>query len=155
MIPLQPFLDKARRWCSLQERSALQVLTRLQKEGCPLPQATEILDILQQEGFQDDARLAQVYARSKAVHSAWGLAKIRQALQLMGVQDGPIAEALAQIDADAALARLDKTLLQKWDRLQGETDPRQRKAKLVRFLQQKGYSLSQIFAAIARLKLDT
>jgi SOS response regulatory protein OraA/RecX len=153
MMPLQPHLDKARRWCALQERSALQVLTRLQGEGLAPPQALEVLQILQQEGFQDDARLATLYARSKAVHAAWGPAKIRAALRRMGIDAPLIAQALATLDTDAADARLDKTLRHKWQTLQKETDPRQRKAKLLRYLLQKGYTYAQIQAALVRLDI--
>jgi regulatory protein len=148
---LQPHLDKARRWCSIQERAALQVLLRLQEQGCALPQAEEILGILQAEGYQDDARLAQVYARSKAVHAAWGPVKIRHALRRMGVADTYIDTALTMLDAELAQTRLDKTLTSKLHTLAREKDPWQRKAKLFRFLQQKGYTTGQIQEAIQRL----
>jgi SOS response regulatory protein OraA/RecX len=87
------------------------------------------------------------------VHAAWGPAKIRAALRRMGIDAPLIAQALATLDTDAADARLDKTLRHKWQTLQKETDPRQRKAKLLRYLLQKGYTYAQIQAALVRLDI--
>ncbi|MCE3007601.1 MAG: RecX family transcriptional regulator [Bacteroidetes bacterium] len=146
MMPgLEPWLTRAQRYCAQQERSAMEVLMKLQGWGCPTPWALEILRLLQDERYQDEQRFASLYVRSKANQNQWGRQKIAAGLARKGVP-GPIAEAALQaLDGAEQQQRIQKLMRRKLAQL--PPDSPQRYERVVRYLLQKGFSYPDIRAA--------
>ena len=110
--------------------------------------AIKLLDELVKDKYVDDLRYATAFARDKASISGWGATKIRYALSVKGVSREVIDEALCEIDASCAQARLDRLLENKYRSL--KEDP-QCKLKMLRFGLGRGYSYNEVEAAVRKL----
>lgn len=141
-LPLEPWLGQARQYCASQERSGLEVLTFLQKKGCPPGADLEILHLLQADNYQHEQRFAAAFARDKLKLNGWGPLKIRQALRMKGVPEEYVATALASLEADDRAAKVLDLLKQKLRQLKPE-DP-QHWPKAVRYLLGRGFSYDEI-----------
>ncbi|MDY6418876.1 MAG: regulatory protein RecX, partial [Bacteroidales bacterium] len=100
------------------------------------------------EGYVDDRRYAAAYAREKSALAGWGPVKIRTTLLARGVPREVAVEALGEIDADRAAAKLEKVLEAKWRTLQ---DDPQGRLKLIRFALSRGYDYDPLRPLIDRL----
>lgn len=90
---------------------AIKLLTRREHSRAELQQKltmkfrlhaaelNEVLDQLLEEGWQSDARFAEVYLRSRS-HQGYGWQRIRMELQQRGVEDGIAKEAYEQSEID-------------------------------------------------------
>ena len=95
---------------------------------------------LSYEGLQSDARLAEVYVRSRAGQGR-GLEKIRAELKNKGVRDKEIKTALLQCGVDW-LENLNRISSRRF----GNTHPEnvRERAKRSRFFRQRGFSFDEI-----------
>ncbi len=103
--------------------------------------AEELVDSLVKDRFVDDFRYACAYAREKSFVSGWGPHKVSTMLLSKQIDRQTIQDALSDIDAERASAKLSKVLEVKWKSLAG--DP-QAKYKLLRFALSRGYDYSQV-----------
>ena len=110
--------------------------------------AEAVVAALVADGYVDDRRYAAAFARDKSGLSGWGPVKIRSALLARGVDRAVVLDALGQIDADRAAARLEKVLETKWRTLR---DDPQGRLKLIRFALSRGYDYEPIRPIIERL----
>lgn len=104
----------------------------------------QTLEQLQAESLLSDARFAECFIRA-AINKGQGPLRIRQELARKGVADGLIAETLASSETDwFALA---ESVLRKKFPLAHESsiDARER-ARCMRFLQYRGFSMDHISA---------
>ena len=105
----------------------------------------EIVSRLKAEKFIDDSRYAKAYARDKSAISGWGRVKIRHALAAKGVAREAVAEAMAEIDGNPGLEKLEKALKVKASAL--KDDPHCR-YKLLRFALGRGYEYDEVRALV-------
>ncbi|NLZ19376.1 MAG: RecX family transcriptional regulator [Bacteroidales bacterium] len=110
--------------------------------------ADAVVKALVAEGYVDDRRYAAAFARDKSGLAGWGPVKIRSALLARGVDRETVLEALEEIDADRAAARLEKVLEAKWRTLR---DDPQGRLKLIRFALSRGYDYEPVRPLIERL----
>ena len=110
--------------------------------------AARIVASLVQDRFVDDRRYAAAYAREKSALSGWGPVKIRTTLLARGVPREVALEALGEIDADRAAAKLEKVLETKWRTLR---DDPQGRLKLIRFALSRGYDYDPVKPLVERL----
>lgn len=110
--------------------------------------AEAVVSALVAEGYVDDRRYAAAYAREKSALAGWGPVKIRTTLLARGVPREVAVEALGEIDADRAAAKLEKVLEAKWRTLQ---DDPQGRLKLIRFALSRGYDYDPLRPLIDRL----
>ena len=110
--------------------------------------ADAVVAALVADGYVDDRRYAAAFARDKSALSGWGPVKIRSALLARGVPREVVLDALGEIDADRAAARLEKVLEAKWRTLR---DDPQGRLKLIRFALSRGYDYDPIRPIINRL----
>lgn len=141
--------DRLRRLCSRREYCSCDILRKATDalEG-DRETAIKLLDELVKDKYVDDLRYATAFARDKASISGWGATKIRYALSAKGVSREVIDEALCEIDASSAQARLDRLLENKYRSL--KDDP-QCKLKMLRFGLGRGYSYNEVEAAVRKL----
>ena len=110
--------------------------------------ADAVVEALVAEGYVDDRRYAAAYAREKSALAGWGPVKIRTTLLARGVPREVAVEALGEIDADRAAAKLEKVLEAKWRTRQ---DDPQGRLKLIRFALSRGYDYDPLRPLIDRL----
>ena len=110
--------------------------------------ADAVVASLVADGYVDDRRYAAAFARDKSGLSGWGPVKIRSALLARGVDRAVVLDALGQIDADRAAARLEKVLETKWRTLR---DDPQGRLKLIRFALSRGYDYEPIRPLVERI----
>ena len=142
-------LARLQRLCSKAEYCEADVYRKALKalEG-DAAAAAEVVASLVEDRYVDDARYASAYAREKAGIQGWGPVKIRTTLLARGVPRDVALEALGEIDADRAAAKLEKVLEAKWRTLQ---DDPQGRLKLIRFALSRGYDYDPVRPLIARL----
>jgi regulatory protein len=87
----------------------------------------------------NEERYARAIARGKFRMKQWGRQKIIQALKLQKVSDYCIRKALKEIDADEYEQTLRKLAEKKWYELRAERKSLTKRAKVYRYLLQKGF----------------
>ena len=114
--------------------------------------ARKALESLREDGFVSDLRYASAFAREKAAISGWGPVKIRFALSAKRIEKEVIDQALGEIEAPRADARMRSLLENKWKTLAG--DP-QAKLKLIRFALSRGYDYDTVAPEINGISAGT
>ena len=110
--------------------------------------ADEIVEALVADRFVDDLRYASAFARDKASLTGWGPVKIGFALAAKGVPREVVAQALQDIDADAAGRKMETVLRTKWKTL--AEDP-EGKLKLLKFGLGRGYEYNALQDLVNRI----
>ena len=128
------------------EHSRSELRTKLRRRGVDGDDIDPVLDGLDAEGLQSDARYAESLAHSHA-RKGKGPLRIRAELRQHGVDDAVIASALAALSStwvESAQAARRKRF--------GEAlpDSRAERARQARFLEQRGFTAEHIRAALAR-----
>lgn len=90
--------QKACAYCAYQERAQQEVRDRLYDYGLHQEDVEDLISMLITEGFLNEERFAQAFARGKFRLKGWGRYKIRQALKFKKVSPRCIEKGLAEID---------------------------------------------------------
>ncbi|HRI61124.1 MAG TPA: regulatory protein RecX, partial [Saprospiraceae bacterium] len=133
--PLTPdeALAKLEHFCAYRERCPKEVRTKLAELGVGGKDAAQIFEVLQEDGFFNEARFAMAYAGGKFRINHWGRIRIRQELKMRDIAPDLIQQALDSID-EAEYLKLLQQLLEK-KRSQYKDDDRAREktaASLIR-----------------------
>lgn len=142
----QKSLNRLQRLCSKAEYCAADVYRKALKdmEG-DAGAAARIVASLKEDGYVDDRRYAEAFAREKASLQGWGTVKIRFQLRAKGISEADIAAGLAEVEPDKAADKLLRVLAAKARSLEG--DPQQ-KLKLLKFGLSRGYEYPAVEAAL-------
>jgi regulatory protein len=132
-------------WLARRDLSRAELSHRLRRRGIVEPEIARALDELVSLGYLSDARYASaVVAQRKG---RYGKRAIVHALSERGIAPDDAANALAQLAGSDEAA--DALVL--WQRRFGEPPRDEReKARQVRFLQARGYSLSVALAVLRK-----
>lgn len=146
----EQMLFKASAYCATAEHCEADVRTKLQTWACAPEHIDKIIDYLKQENFLNEQRYCNAFVRDKFRFNQWGKTKIAMMLRTKDIAEETIAEAIDQID-DETYQQTVTTLLQ--TKLKGlkYRDEYDRKAKLIRFAQGRGFEYGIIAAAIEQL----
>ena len=139
-------LAKAASLCSCREYCTSQMQERLLSWGISDRDTEDIICYLIKEKYIDNKRFSRAYCHDKFCYNHWGRVKIRQMLRHLRLSDEEIAEGMEAIPEEDYLQALTDALRQK-DRTLRETDPYQRKGKLVRHLLSRGFEMDLILDA--------
>jgi regulatory protein len=142
-------LERLQRQCARMEYCVSDIRRKALKamEG-DADAADRIVASLVKDRFVDDRRYAAAFAREKSALQGWGAVKIRFLLRGKGVSDEIISEALAEIDVEKAVSKLDKLAADKYRLL--KDDP-QCKLKMLKALLSRGYGYDEVEATVARV----
>ncbi len=110
-----------------------------------------IIDQLIHEKFIDEARFAQAYVKDKFVFNKWGKYKISFQLKLKKVPQNLIEDALNQIEEESYKTTIQELAQSKLKQIKGKTSY-EKKAKLVRFLVQRGFEMEAVNDAISEFQ---
>jgi len=136
----EEILVKIYKYCAYQDRCKSEILQKLEEIGVEEPAwADEIMEHLRRERFWDEERYARSFARGKFRIKSWGRIKIRQELRQKGIPASMIDLALKEeIDEEDYLSTLQR-LVQKKKKERKDDNSWETRAKIYRFLSQKGY----------------
>lgn len=135
---------KAESFCAYQERAQQEVRDKLYEWGLQQKDVEELISELISENFLNEERFAKAYVLGKFRMKAWGKIKIKQHLKAKRISDPLIKIALREIDFDEYISSLEK-LIEKKNISDLTKITLNEKAKLVRYLQSKGYESDLIF----------
>jgi regulatory protein len=133
-----PILDKARKYCSTRETCRSDLLKKMQTWGLTGDPVNKIIEQLLAEGFLNELRYARAAANDQYKFNKWGRIKIKYFLQQHGIPPEIITEALETIDEDAYMKMM-KVQLKEKEKHSRFSNPWDRKAKLMRFANSRGY----------------
>jgi regulatory protein len=132
-------------WLARRDLSRAELTQRLHRRQFEEAEIARVLDELQSLGYLSDAR----YANAVVAHrkGSYGKRAIAHALNERGIAREEAARALAQLEGSDELA----DALGLWQRRFGQPPRDERdKARQVRYLQARGYSLSTALSVLRR-----
>lgn len=136
---------KAESFCAYQERAQQEVRDKLYEWGLNNEDVENVIADLIAEGYINEERFAKSFAQGKFRMKGWGRIKIRQYLKLKNISEPLIKIALAEINADEYQDRLVRIIQKKKQEYSAELTYNE-KAKLIRFLQMRGFENDLIFS---------
>ena len=142
---------KVEAYCAYQERCHSEVTTKLRSFGLDEEQSGRIIAYLIENNYLNEERFAISYATGKLRIKHWGRAKIKQGLIAKFIPKNIIQTALHSFDDEEYEAIFKKLAERKWKDLEREKDPWQKKAKLMRFLQSRGFEQEMIYVWLKEL----
>jgi len=142
--------EKILRYCVYQERSHRQVKEKLYSFGLYKNEVEDLLAELITNGFLNEERFALAYAGGKFRIKNWGKIKITNGLKAQGITPYLINKALKEIDEQDYKDTLRKLLKKKSASLEN-VSPLERKQKLLRFAQSKGYQSELIWQMLEKI----
>lgn len=141
--------SKLAKLCSIKEICKHEAMEKLQKWDIYY-ESEEIIDWLVDENFINNSRFAKFYVRDKYRFNKWGRIKISYHLKHKKISEKDISEALKEINEDEYNDILSSLIAQKNKTLKDE-DPYQKKSKLYRYAQSRGFESDLIFKQIENL----
>ena len=146
MSPEQNFLyEKTRNFCEYQERCIYDVKKKLQLWKATDTTIEKIITQLEKDDFINEERFAVSFAVGKLRNNKWGRTKIFYALSQKHIPEIYIQMGLNEIDEEEYMATLKYILNSKNI---SEKDDFKRKAKLVKYAQQKGFQPSLVWKVL-------
>ncbi len=138
------------RFCAYQERCYQDVEKKLNTYHL-IPQAKEeIILYLLQNNFLNEERFAKHFVSGKLNVNKWGRKKIEYQLRTKGVSNRNIQIALATID-DKSYKDILTSIATKKGTSINEKNPYQKRVKLTRYLQSKGYEMEWIMKVVEEI----
>jgi regulatory protein len=132
-------LQKAKHYCSYQERCHAEVKEKLYSFGLRKAGTEALLSQLIEEGYLNEERFAIQFARGKFRMKQWGRIKIVYELKQKRISEYCIKKALKQISEEEYLETLNKLAARKWKSLKGENNLFVKLRKTQDYLLQKGF----------------
>jgi regulatory protein len=127
------------RYCNYQERCQKEVRNKLYENGADREEVDQFVAELIDEGLLNEERYACSFARGRFRIKNWGRKKIVYELKQDQISEYCIRKALAEIGEDEYRETLIRLASKKFEELKTERNVYTRKAKLQRYLLQKGY----------------
>ena len=141
-------------YCKYQERCHMEVRNKLYELGCRTDEVEFQLSLLIENGVLNEEKFARDYTRGKFRMKQWGREKIKQQLKLRKISDYCIKKAMTEIDGDEYEKILLKLAAKKAEEVKSDRSLPSRKAKIYRYLLQKGYErdmVTDIINAMVRM----
>lgn len=132
-------LQKARQYCSYQERCHSEVKEKLFSFGLNKKEVDTLLSSLIEENYLNEERFAKQYAGGKFRIKKWGRVKIKYALKQKQVSEYCIKKALACIDESDYRKTIETLFEEKLKTLKKEKNIFIKKRKIQDSLLQKGF----------------
>lgn len=136
--------------CSRAEKSPGSVAEKLRQWELSDHEAQAVLQRLLAEKYLDEDRFARSYVRDKFRFNQWGRVKIAYQLKGEKISSPAIETALGEIDDESYRETLLKLLTDKMKKTPAANDY-DRKAKLFRFAQSRGFEGDLVLRLIDRL----
>lgn len=142
--------SRASAMCSKAEKCSNAVSRKLLDWGMAPDEAMAVLKRLIAEKFIDDERFARSYVRDKFRFNKWGKIKIATMLRVEKIDAAIIELSLAEIDENDYRETLFNLISDKNKSIK-TTNQFERKGKLFRFAQSRGFETDLIYERIGEL----
>jgi regulatory protein len=142
------FILDMERFCAYQERSVFEIKTKLHRKGATEEQVAHVIKHLISSNFLNETRFVEAFVQGKSRIKQWGEQRIKSGLRAHHISDPLINQALASLPKSEVQAHLKRWLLKKQDSLKNEEEGPKKRAKIIRFLLSKGFSLDEILKAV-------
>jgi regulatory protein len=142
---MEEILEKMRKYCVFQDRSALEVKLKLNPYRLTQTQMDDLIESLKKDNFINEERFIRNFIRGKMNARQWGKMKIKNELLRKGINEQMITAYMEEIEEDPYLENLYSSI-EKWlrsNQLNRETYP-----KLYRHLLGKGFENEIIITGI-------
>lgn len=140
---------KIESYCAYQERAQQEVRDKLYEWGMHEEEVENIIADLIAENFLNEERFAKAFVHGKFNLKSWGMVKIKQHLKAKRISDPLIKIAMREIDLDVYESKLEELIIKKVGTAPNKLSLAE-KAKLIRYLQSKGYESNLIFSKIGQ-----
>lgn len=132
---------KIRHYCAFQERTHIEVKTKLAGMGIGWSAANELVSKLIEEGFLNEERFARAFVGGKFRMKGWGKKKIEAELKKRGVSGYSIQKAIREeIDISDYENTLLKLMMKKWASINGQGITNYvKQAKIRQYFLSRGY----------------
>jgi regulatory protein len=138
-------LGLAWRYLNRRERTVAETRRHLEQRGVRPDAAQAAIDVLQRDGYLDDARYVTLFAQDKRELQGWGAERITQALRQRGIPPELLDQAL-EPDQQSELERALSFLRQRFATPPAERRDRERALGM---LVRRGYELELALQAIS------
>lgn len=138
-------------YCKYQERCHSEARNKLYELGFTSISVEEQISLLIQADLLNEERFARAYARGKWRMKQWGKQKIVHQLRLKKISDYCIRKGLTEIDEAEYDTILEELAIKKATELKSEKNIFTKKAKIYRYLAQKGFENDLIQQVIAKI----
>ena len=138
-------LEKAKRYCSFQERCILDVENRFRAWNVKKEDWDSLIDKLIEQNFLNEKRYIEAFMRGKFLIKKWGKIKIKAELNQKKIYGKEIDEAISEEINEEDYVDTIKYLIVKKKGLLNERDKSKEKEKIYRYLLSKGYEQELIF----------
>jgi regulatory protein len=132
------------RFCNYQERSHQEVKDKLYELGSYPEEVNSLIADLIEAGLLNEECFAKAFARGRFRLKHWGRVKIVQHLKQHRITEYLIKKALKEIDPSEYFATAERLAEKKWSTLRAERDSYGKRAKVYRYLLQKGFESGMI-----------
>ena len=133
------------------ELSAADLRARLLDRDHSPEETDAAIAQLIESGAVDDRRVARAYARTAAAVKGRGRLRVTRELQTMGIARDIVAEAVAEVFADADERALVAKAIQKKLRGGKELETRQDRARLYQYLMRQGFTPGVVATAMKKI----
>ena len=148
-------LQKARHYCSYQERSHFEVREKLYSFGLHKNEVEEAIATLIEENYLNEERYALQFAGGKFRMKQWGRVKIKYELKQKRISEYCIRKAIDSIDEEQYLATLEKVARKKWSSIRGVgVNQFVKMSKTTNYLLQHGFESNLAKQIIQKLKTN-
>lgn len=138
------------RYCQYQDRCQKEVRNKLYENGARKDEVEELMIELISNKLIDEERYARNFARGKFRIKNWGRRKIIYELRQDQISDYCIKKGLSEIDEEEYQQTLERLTERKMPDIRKEQNVFARRAKLQRYLNQKGYEQDLIADMLKR-----
>lgn len=138
-------------YCKYQERCHSEARNKLYELGFTSVGVEEQIALLIEAGLLNEERFAKAYARGKWRMKQWGRNKIIYQLRLKKISEYCIKKGLSEIDAADYESVLENLAQKKALELKSEKNIFTKKAKIYRFLSQKGFENDLVQDIVAKI----
>lgn len=140
-------LEKMRHFCAYQDRCFFEVEQKLKLHGVWGETAQNITYKLLEEGFLNEERFVKNYTKSKFKYNNWGRVKIKMHLKQKQISEKLIQIGLAEINEEEYFDKL-TSLINKKEPLIKAKNAYEKKIKLIKYAQGKGFEMNIIHTII-------
>ncbi|MEI9933503.1 MAG: regulatory protein RecX [Ferruginibacter sp.] len=137
-------LQKAKHYCTYQERCHSEVKEKLYSFGLHKNETEELLAELIEQNYLNEERFAIQFAGGRFRIKQWGMVKIKYELKQKQVSDYCIKKALSSIDEKDYIKTLQKLFSAKIKTLKSEKNIFIKKKKINTYLLSKGFEATLI-----------
>jgi len=126
------------------DRTRAELSRLLAAKGIAQTDAKVALDRLCEQGYLDDRRFANAWARSRLQKKPMGAHRLKQELEAKGVEEHLVREVLRDLYEEGEEATARRAMAGALSRL-GHLPASSRKGRVARFLQRRGFSAEVIW----------